>query len=143
MLTLKMIQMNLFMKQKQYYIHIKQMYGYRRERWERGMHQESGINIHTLLLQGFPGSSWLPSRRHGFSPWIRKIPRRTRQPTPVFLPGTSRGQRSLAGYNPWVHKELDMTQQTDCSSNILFIKYIIHEDLLYSTGNSTRYSVII
>ena len=32
--------------------------------------------------------------------------RRKWQTTPVFLPGKSRGQRSLAGYSPWVHKEL-------------------------------------
>ena len=25
--------------------------------------------------------------------------------TPVFLPGESHGQRSLAGYSPWGHKE--------------------------------------
>ena len=36
--------------------------------------------------------------RHGFDPWVRKIPwRRARQPTPVFLSGESHGQRSLAG----------------------------------------------
>ena len=29
------------------------------------------------------------------------------QPTPVFLPGDSHGQRSLAGYNPWGRKESD------------------------------------
>ena len=29
------------------------------------------------------------------------------QPIPVFLPGTSHGQRSLAGYHPWGHKESD------------------------------------
>ena len=33
----------------------------------------------------------------------------TWQPTPVFLPGKSHGQRSLAGYSPWDQKELDMT----------------------------------
>ena len=39
--------------------------------------------------------------RPGFDPWIGKIPRRKGwQPTPVFLPGESHGQRSLAGYNP-------------------------------------------
>ena len=27
--------------------------------------------------------------------------RRKRQPTPVFLPGESHGQRSLVGYSPW------------------------------------------
>ena len=35
-------------------------------------------------------------KRHGFNPWVRKIPwRKERQPTPVFLPGESHGQRSL------------------------------------------------
>ena len=33
------------------------------------------------------------------------------QPTPVFLPERSHGQRSLVGYSPWGHKELDMTEQ--------------------------------
>ena len=41
-------------------------------------------------------------RRPGFDPWVRKIPwRREWLPTPVFLPGKSHGQRSLAGYSPW------------------------------------------
>ena len=31
------------------------------------------------------------------------------QPTPVLLPDESHGQRSLVGYSPWGHKELDMT----------------------------------
>ena len=30
-------------------------------------------------------------------------------PIPVFLPGGSHGQRSLAGYSLWGCKELDMT----------------------------------
>ena len=34
------------------------------------------------------------------------------QPTPVFLSGESHGQRSLAGYNPWGRKELDMTEHS-------------------------------
>ena len=43
---------------------------------------------------------------------VKKIPlRRKWQPTPVFLPGESHGQRSLAGYSPWVHKSL--TQLSD------------------------------
>ena len=41
-------------------------------------------------------------RRRVFDPWVGKIPwRRAWQPTPVFLLGKSRGQRSLAGYSPW------------------------------------------
>ena len=38
-------------------------------------------------------------------PW-----RREWEPTPVFLPGESHGQRSLAGYSPWGFKELDTTE---------------------------------
>ena len=34
------------------------------------------------------------------------------QLTPVFLPGKSHGQRSLAGYSPWGCKELDTTKGT-------------------------------
>ena len=42
----------------------------------------------------------------GRCPWRTKWP-----PTPVFLPGESHGQRSLAGYSPWGHKETDTTEQ--------------------------------
>ena len=46
-----------------------------------------------------------------FDPWVRKIPwRRQWQPAPVFLPGESHGQRSLVGYSPRGHKELDTTE---------------------------------
>ena len=34
------------------------------------------------------------------------------QPTPVFLPGKSQGQRSLVGCCLWGHTELDMTEVT-------------------------------
>ena len=38
-------------------------------------------------------------RCRGFNPWVGKIPwSKKYQPTPVFLPGKSHGQRSLAGY---------------------------------------------
>ena len=50
------------------------------------------------------------TKRHTFRPWAGKILwRRAWQLTPVFLPGKSCGQRSLAGYSPQGHKELDMT----------------------------------
>ena len=38
-------------------------------------------------------------------PWRRKW-----QPTPVFLPRKSHGQRSLVGYSPWGRKESDTTE---------------------------------
>ena len=50
-------------------------------------------------------------RKHGFNPWVRTILWRKKwQPTAVFLPKKLHGQRSLAGYCPWGHKELDMTE---------------------------------
>ena len=36
--------------------------------------------------------------------------RRKWQFTLVFLPGECHGQRSLAGYSPWGHKESDTTK---------------------------------
>ena len=53
------------------------------------------------------------TKRRRFNPWVKKILwRRKWQPTPVFLPGKSHGQRSLAGYSPWGHKESDTTEVT-------------------------------
>ena len=44
--------------------------------------------------------------------WVGKILwRREWQPTPVFLPGEPHGQRSVAGYSPWGHKESDTTER--------------------------------
>ena len=61
------------------------------------------------IVLGFPGGSAvknLPAnaRRHKrcrFDPWVRKIPwRRKWQPTPVFMPGESHGQKNLVDYSP-------------------------------------------
>ena len=64
----------------------------------------------------FPGDSdgksiCLQCGRPRFNPWVRKIPwRRKWQPTSELLPEKSHGWRSLVGYSPWGHKELDMTK---------------------------------
>ena len=59
-------------------------------------------------------------RGHRFDPWVRKIPwRRKWQPTPVFLPGKSRGQRSLVGYSPQGCNESDTTEHSRISSIIV------------------------
>ena len=48
----------------------------------------------------------------GKIPWVGKILwRRQWQPTRVFLPGESHGQRNWAGYSPWGHKESDTTER--------------------------------
>ena len=45
--------------------------------------------------------------------WVGKIPwRRKWQPTPVFLPEKSHGQRSLVGYRQEGRAELDTTEVT-------------------------------
>ena len=57
-------------------------------------------------------------------PWRRKW-----QPTPVFLPGESHGQRSLVGYSPRGRKESDMTKRLHfCSLTDLstFIDQVAH-----------------
>ena len=52
-------------------------------------------------------------KRHGFDPWLRKIPwRRAWQLTPVFLPAESHRQRSLVDYSPGGPKESDMIEAT-------------------------------
>ena len=70
----------------------------------------------TYYTLGFPGGKEpicqrkRPERRR-FQPWVQKIPwRREWLPTPVFLPGESHGQRSLAGYSPQGRKELNTAE---------------------------------
>ena len=49
----------------------------------------------------------LQRRRRGSNLWVGMIPwKRKWQPTPVFLPGKSHGQRSLAGSSPWGRKRV-------------------------------------
>ena len=52
-------------------------------------------------------------RDAGSIPGSGKVPwRRARQPTPVFLPGGSHGQRNVAGCGPFGCKEPDTTEAT-------------------------------
>ena len=64
-----------------------------------------------------------------FQSLVRKIPwGRKWQPTPVFLPGESPGQRSLASYSPWGHKEWDTTGRLSLS---LSFKVVTDEGLIW------------
>ena len=49
---------------------------------------------------------------HYFRYIVTFIQRRKWQPSPVFLPRESHGQRRRVGYSPKGHKELDMTDAT-------------------------------
>ena len=60
-------------------------------------------------------------KRDEFDPWAGMIYwRKAWQPTPIFLPGESHGQRSLAGYSPWGCKELNTTEAL---STLLFLAF--------------------
>ena len=72
------------------------------------------------MLRGTSGKeSAYQCRRFGFDSWAGEMPwKRKWLLTPVFLPGKPHGQRSLAGYSSWGHKESDMlaTKQPSCKS---------------------------
>ena len=57
------------------------------------------------------------------------------QPTPVFLPGKSHGQRSLEGHSPLGHKELDIAEVTEHAEP----KFHDPSEGLFSLGYSIVY----
>ena len=76
----------------------------------------------TFFTTSFPGGingkePHLPMqvrhKRCRFNPWVTKFPWRGKwQPTPIFLPGESHGQKGLAGCSWGSHIELDTTELT-------------------------------
>ena len=87
----------------------------------------TGMTVHTKSNRGLtysrgfsggtigkdPTSQCKRHKRRGFGPWVRKIPwRRAWEPTLVFLPEESHGQRILVGYSPKGHKKSDRTEAT-------------------------------
>ena len=75
--------------------------------WEGGfpggsMGKESACNVgDSGDVSSIPGLETPPEGGHEW------------QSTPVFLPRESHGQRSLSGYSPQGHKELNMTEMTE------------------------------
>ena len=63
--------------------------------------------------------------------WKRKW-----QPAPVFLPGESHGQSSLAGFSPRGRKELDMTELAWSSSSAILVSHSVFLGLSTYTGYS-------
>ena len=63
---------------------------------------EIGVSGKGLGFPGGSGGKESAYRTPRFDSWVGKIPwRRKWQPTPVYLPGKSQGQRSLVGYSSW------------------------------------------
>ena len=69
---------------------------------------------------------------------IGSIPESGRSPggqfTPVFSPGKFHGQRSLAGYSPWGHKESDMTEHTHIHTTVLAYLSNVYKCFLLNTN---------
>ena len=73
----------------------------------------SKMNIFTMEIVHATSKAYLiykPGRKRQISYDITYMWSRKWQPTPAFLPGKSHGRRSLVGYSPWDHRELDMTE---------------------------------
>ena len=69
------------------------------------MEEPGGLRSMGLLRVG---GNWVTSLSiFTFTDWRMKW-----QPTPVFLPGESRGQGSLVGCRLWGHTESDTTEAT-------------------------------
>ena len=69
-------------------------------------------------------------KRHGFNPWVRKIPwRRSWQPTPIFLPGESQWQRSLAVTVHRVAKSWRQVKQLSMHECEFHLELVIHEEI--------------
>ena len=71
-------------------------------------------HVRSAHVQGFPGGSVVKNPPAKQETWVlslvEKVPwRKEWQPTPVFLPGGSHGQRSLEGCSLWSWKESDTT----------------------------------
>ena len=63
------------------------------------------------------------------------------QPTPVFLPGESHGQRSLVSYCPWGRKESDTTEHT-AHTHKSALKMLYQQCLLWFVNNGQQVGTI-
>ena len=116
--------------------------------WEEVSTGHSAINEfgRDITCSGcFPNGSAvknLPAMQETQDLWVwslgREDPQRRKwETTPVFSPGKSLGQRSLARYNPWGHKELDMTERLSPDLSIQEMeKHCIAECECNLTGDS-------
>ena len=109
--------------------------------WEFLIYSKYLSYIYSFLVAQTVKKICMQCRRFEFDPWGGSLGKRNGYPLPVFLPGEFHGQRSLAGYSPWDHKELDITEQiphthththTDIAFNIFC--YFIASPLILLTG---------
>ena len=98
-------------------------------------HTHTHTHTHTYTYISLVAQT-VKNRRLGSDPWVRKIPwRREWLLILVFLLGEFRPQRSLVGYSPWGHKELNMTEWLTLSLSCICINWFT---LLYSRNFLNR-----
>ena len=94
------------------------------------------------MVKNLPASAG-DIRDSGSIPGLGRFPwRREWQFTPVFLPGESHGQRSLAGYSPWGEKDLDTMKQfrsqrmiTTSFKAVVFMVLILYSAIVKTRKN--------
>ena len=67
-----------------------------------------------------------------------KYRRREWPTTPVFLPGESHGQKSLAGYSPWSCEESDTTGQLTLALG----RFMMYQELFLEKEMATHFSIL-
>ena len=94
------------------------------------MVQMISLKSYVILRRNFPDGSDGKASAYkagdlGSIPWVGKILwRRKWQPTPVLLPGKSRGWRTMVGYSSWGRKELDATERLHITSEETIPNYL-------------------
>ena len=124
-------------------------------RWERLIHfchftwtSQVQHLVYETKQKGIPGGasgkeSTCQCSRGGLDAWVRNIPWRRRwQPTPVFLPGESQGQRSPAGYSPRVHKRVGQELVTKQQQMRQKVEDFSGGYIVPRVGGETRLSII-
>ena len=110
---------------------------------------QSPVNfIDVSLTRGFRGGAGVKNLQEMQETRVQDLSwedswRRKWQLTPIFFPGKSHEQRSLAEYSAWDHKELDTTEQLSTAINICLQvsmwAYVIHLLICQTLFNSTCY----
>ena len=103
------------------------------------------IDLANVWFCVFAGLPWWPGKESGcqcrrceFEPRGWEIPwRRKWQPTPVFLPGKSHGQRRLVGYSPWGCK-VDRTWRLNKYTEACFKGWPQGKSRLWASSHSIR-----
>ena len=101
------------------------------KKWEK-LRLQSQTDLNAYLIPLIPSS--VATSESPLGTWFSHVQIMSfAHSTPVFLPGKSHGQRSLAGYSPWGHKGSDMTEQLHFLSfnKIMLLTWRIHNNIIY------------